>query len=110
MRFTIYRKEKRTKRNKSHQQLQREARKQAKLKRMSANVQHVKVNVQFKSFIKSKAVVRPVCINDIQFDCDNEKYVLHCVAIDAFGDACKMAKSANRQKGLYLAFCKVQMT
>tara|TARA_Y100001937_G_C7019808_1_gene284867 strand:- start:371 stop:721 length:351 start_codon:yes stop_codon:yes gene_type:complete len=104
MRFTIYRKEKRTKRNKSHQQLQREARKQAKLKRMSANVQHVKVNVQFKSFIKSKAVVRPVCINDIQFDCDKEKYVLHYVAIDAFGDAIPYTVTSYSYEEIYQAF------
>lgn len=104
MRFNIYRKEKRVKRDKSHQQLEREARKQAKLERMSANVQHVKTKVKFKSFIKSKAVVRQVCINDIQYHCDKEKYVLHYVALDAFGDAIPYTVTSYSYEEIYQAF------
>lgn len=106
MRFTIYRKEKRKKKSKSHAQLEREARKQAKLKRMSENVRVVKTQVQLKKHVpvKEQAVIRPVCINDIQFDCDNEKYVLHYVSIDAFGDAIPYTVTSYSYEEIYQAF------
>ena len=106
MRFTIYRKEKRKLKKKSHAQLEREARKQAKLKRMSENVQVVKTQVQLKKHIpvKEQAVIRPVCMTDIQFDAERKQYFLHYVALDAFGDAIPYSVYQYTYDEIYQAF------